>query len=150
MTGTTGAAVEVPPGAYRRDDRRTQRPMARTAWAGELHELVQGRRRTDHQQLADLDRRYWCDTLRLRSADFEVSAASGPRPADPHRDRTCPLTRAFGALTPIAAAYFGSVIVPWLPTVQRIPGRPARGRTGRPAGTTDRPHLRRARPPVAG
>ena len=79
-TGTTGAAVAVRPGAYLRDDRRTQRLLGRTAWAADCTSWYKDAAGRITNNWPTWTVSYWRDTLRLRPDDFEVaSPASGRR-----------------------------------------------------------------------
>ncbi len=78
--GGTTPAVAVREPAYQRDDRRTQRLVARTAWAAACtswYKTASGRITNNWPTWTV---RYWWDTLRLRPADIGVTA--GP----PERD----------------------------------------------------------------
>ena len=79
-TGTAGAKVAVRSGAYLRDDRRTQRLMGRTAWAGSCTSWYKDAAGRITNNWPTWTVSYWRDTLRLRADDFEVtSPASGRR-----------------------------------------------------------------------
>jgi cation diffusion facilitator CzcD-associated flavoprotein CzcO len=79
-TGTAGAAVAVRPDAYLRDDRRTQRLLGRTVWAGNCTSWYKDAAGRITNNWPTWTVRYWRDTLRLRTDDFEVATrASGHR-----------------------------------------------------------------------
>jgi hypothetical protein len=68
--------VSVRDTAYERDDRKTQRLVARTAWAGTCTSWYKDASGRITNNWPSWTVRYWWDTLRIRSADFEVSATS--------------------------------------------------------------------------
>jgi cation diffusion facilitator CzcD-associated flavoprotein CzcO len=79
----TRARVAVTPDAYRRDDARTQRLMASTAWVSNCtswYKTASGRVTNNWPTWTV---RYWRDTLRLRSSDMalEPDRALEPLPA---------------------------------------------------------------------
>ena len=76
MTGTAGAAVVVRDGAYLRDDRRTQRLMGRTAWAGNCTSWYKDTAGRITNNWPSWTVSFWRDTLRLRSGDFQVTATA--------------------------------------------------------------------------
>jgi cation diffusion facilitator CzcD-associated flavoprotein CzcO len=78
MTGAAGATVTVRERAYARDDRRTQRLMGRTAWAGNCTSWYKDAAGRITNNWPSWTVRYWWDTLRLREADFEVATAVPP------------------------------------------------------------------------
>ncbi len=73
-TGGDGAAVSVSDAAYERDDRRTQRAMSRTAWAGSCTSWYKDAAGRITNNWPTWTVSYWWDTLRLRHEDFGVSA----------------------------------------------------------------------------
>jgi cation diffusion facilitator CzcD-associated flavoprotein CzcO len=87
------AHVGVEPDAYRRDDERTQRLMASTAWVGgctSWYKSVTGRVTNNWPTWTV---RYWYDTLRLKPSDLKVSR---PRPDQP-------VAQSEGALSGVSA-----------------------------------------------
>ena len=80
-TGSTGAAVAVRPGAYLRDDRRTQRLLDRTAWAGNCTSWYKDAAGRITNNWPTWTVSYWRDTLRLRTDDFEVAPPTAPDPS---------------------------------------------------------------------
>ena len=79
LSGTTGAEVAVRQGAYLRDDRRTQRLLGRTAWAGNCTSWYKDASGRITNNWPTWTVSFWRDTLRLRADDFEVSPASARR-----------------------------------------------------------------------
>ena len=79
-TDTAGAAVTVRPGAYRRDDRRTQRLLDRTAWVANCTSWYKDAAGRITNNWPTWTVSYWRDTLRLRTDDFEVAP---PSPGEP-------------------------------------------------------------------
>jgi cation diffusion facilitator CzcD-associated flavoprotein CzcO len=79
MTGTSVPAVSVRAAAYERDDRRTQELVADTAWAGSCTSWYKNASGRITNNWPSWTVRYWWDTLRIRSDDFEVSADSNSR-----------------------------------------------------------------------
>ncbi len=77
MAGSTGAAVTVRRPAYDRDDRRTQRLVDRTAWAGSCTSWYKDAAGRITNNWPSWTLRFWWDTLRMDEGDFEVAAA-GP------------------------------------------------------------------------
>jgi len=73
LTGTSAPVVSVRDAAYERDDRRTQRLMERTAWAGSCISWYKDATGRITNNWPSWTVRYWWDTLRIRSADFEES-----------------------------------------------------------------------------
>jgi cation diffusion facilitator CzcD-associated flavoprotein CzcO len=73
-TGPATPAVSVRTAAYDRDDRATQRMMAATAWAADCTSWYKNATGRITNNWPSWTVRYWWDTLRLRPADFEVSA----------------------------------------------------------------------------
>ena len=71
-TGSVPAAVGVREAAYRRDDRRTQDRMAKTAWSGSCTSWYKDAAGRITNNWPTWTVRYWWDTLRIRPADFEV------------------------------------------------------------------------------
>jgi cation diffusion facilitator CzcD-associated flavoprotein CzcO len=79
MTGTSVPAVSVRAAAYERDDRRTQELVADTAWAGSCTSWYKNASGRITNNWPSWTVRYWWDTLRIRSDDFEVSADGNSR-----------------------------------------------------------------------
>ena len=79
LGGGAGAAVAVSPPAYERDDRATQRAMSRTAWAGNCTSWYKDASGRITNNWPTWTVTYWWDTLRIRRADFEVSAGAPAR-----------------------------------------------------------------------
>ena len=71
--------VAVRDAAYQRDDRITQRLLARTAWAGSCTSWYKDAAGRVTNNWPSWTVRYWWETLRLRPADFEVSAGRSAR-----------------------------------------------------------------------
>ena len=66
--------VEVTPDAYRRDDERTQRLMAATAWVANCHSWYKQASGRVTNNWPTWTVRYWLDTLRLRSDELGLPA----------------------------------------------------------------------------
>jgi len=81
--GAAGATVTVRERAYARDDRRTQRLMDRTAWAGSCTSWYKDAAGRITNNWPTWTVRYWWDTLRLRDADFEVATPAPVTSAGP-------------------------------------------------------------------
>ncbi len=75
--GPSGAAVAVRPEADQRDDRRTQRLVADTAWAGSCTSWYKAASGRITNNWPSWTVRYWWDTLRLRRGDFAVEVPPG-------------------------------------------------------------------------
>jgi cation diffusion facilitator CzcD-associated flavoprotein CzcO len=73
ITGASGGAVAVRSGAYLRDDRRTQRMLGRTAWAGNCTSWYKDAAGRITNNWPTWTVRFWRDTLRLRAHDFDVT-----------------------------------------------------------------------------
>ena len=72
-TDDSGGIVAVTEGAYARDDRRTQRLVARTAWAGACTSWYKDAAGRITNNWPSWTVTYWWDTLRIRPRDFEIS-----------------------------------------------------------------------------
>ena len=77
--GSSAAAVAVRQSAYDRDDRRTQRRMDRTAWSASCTSWYKDAAGRITNNWPTWTVRYWWDTLRIRSDDFETVSADGER-----------------------------------------------------------------------
>jgi cation diffusion facilitator CzcD-associated flavoprotein CzcO len=78
LTGTSAPAVSVRDGAYERDDRKTQRLVEHTAWAGACTSWYKDTSGRITNNWPSWTVRYWWDTLRIRPIDFEVSTSDDP------------------------------------------------------------------------
>jgi len=87
---STNPLVEVDPEAYRRDDERTQRLMATTAWVGSCHSWYKQASGRVTNNWPTWTVRYWWDTLRLHPSELGLAAehrssgdptGDGPGPA---------------------------------------------------------------------
>jgi cation diffusion facilitator CzcD-associated flavoprotein CzcO len=93
-TGNSSAPlVGVDPAAYHRDDQRTQRMMAGTAWVANCRSWYKAASGRVTNNWPSWTIRYWWDTLRLRPTDMgliEVDAATEtpPSPAGARREPT--------------------------------------------------------------
>jgi len=76
LTGGAGASVGVSGAAYERDDRRTQRAMGRTAWAGACTSWYKDAAGRITNNWPTWTVAYWWDTLRIRTDDFEVESGA--------------------------------------------------------------------------
>ncbi len=74
-TGSRAAAVSVRQRAYARDDEVTQRLVAGTAWAGSCTSWYKDETGRITNNWPTWTVRFWWDTLRIRTDDFEVTAA---------------------------------------------------------------------------
>ncbi len=74
--GAGAALVGVDPAAYRRDDERTQRLMASTAWVAACHSWYKAASGRVTNNWPSWTVRYWFDTLRLRPDDVRVVATA--------------------------------------------------------------------------
>ena len=74
----------VTPEAYRRDDERTQRLMAGTAWVANCHSWYKTASGRVTNNWPTWTVRYWYDTLRLRSSELGLET-SAPVPASARR-----------------------------------------------------------------
>jgi len=79
MDGPVTPTVSVRNAAYHRDDRRTQRLVARTAWAGHCTSWYKDASGRITNNWPSWTVRFWLETLRLRRADFEVSRGTPPK-----------------------------------------------------------------------
>jgi hypothetical protein len=80
-TGTAGAAVAIRPDAYARDDRHTQRLLGRTAWAADCTSWYKDAAGRIANNWPTWTVKYWRDTLRLRTGDFEVTPPVSGQPS---------------------------------------------------------------------
>jgi len=78
MGGPIVPAVSVRESAYLRDDRRTQRLVARTAWAGHCTSWYKDASGRITNNWPSWTVRFWWETLRLRRDDFEVAEGASP------------------------------------------------------------------------
>lgn len=74
LASGSGATVAVSGPAYERDDRRTQRAMARTTWAGACTSWYKDAAGRITNNWPTWTVRYWWDTLRIRESDFKVGS----------------------------------------------------------------------------
>jgi cation diffusion facilitator CzcD-associated flavoprotein CzcO len=89
QTGASGSTpnprVEVTPDAYRRDDERTQRLMATTAWVANCHSWYKQASGRVTNNWPTWTVRYWYETLWLRPSELGLEAperpSTGPRPS---------------------------------------------------------------------
>ena len=82
---TPSPRVEVTPDAYRRDDERTQRLMATTAWVANCHSWYKQASGRVTNNWPTWTVRYWYETLWLRPSELGLEArerpSTGPRPS---------------------------------------------------------------------
>jgi cation diffusion facilitator CzcD-associated flavoprotein CzcO len=76
-TGTGTAAVAVRTAAYERDDRHTQRQMDKTAWSANCTSWYKDTAGRITNNWPTWSIRFWWNTLRIRSEDFEVVVPEG-------------------------------------------------------------------------
>jgi cation diffusion facilitator CzcD-associated flavoprotein CzcO len=74
--------VGVDPGAYRRDDERTQRLMASTAWVASCHSWYKTASGRVTNNWPSWTVRYWYDTLRLRPDDLKLVGSAAHLPPE--------------------------------------------------------------------
>ncbi len=87
-TATGGRAnplVAATAAAYQRDDQRTQRMMAGTAWVANCRSWYKSASGRVTNNWPTWTVRYWYDTLRLRPSDLGLIDPEGPIPAVPAR-----------------------------------------------------------------
>ncbi len=84
---STNPAVEVAPEAYRRDDERTQRRMADTAWVANCRSWYKQASGRVTNNWPTWTVRYWYDTLRLRPSELGLVP---PRPSSTRPDVDVP------------------------------------------------------------
>jgi cation diffusion facilitator CzcD-associated flavoprotein CzcO len=72
-TGSGRAAVAVRKAPYERDDRLTQRRMGRTAWSADCTSWYKNTAGRITNNWPTWTVRFWWNTLRIRSTDFEVA-----------------------------------------------------------------------------
>jgi hypothetical protein len=81
QTQATGSSasplVEVAQEAYRRDDERTQRLMAGTAWVANCHSWYKQATGRVTNNWPTWTVRYWYDTLRLRRSELGLRSSVG-------------------------------------------------------------------------
>ena len=81
--GRTSSLVAVSADAYHREDERTQRLMAATAWVAECRSWYKAASGRVTNNWPTWTVRYWLDTLRLRRSDLGLVDLDGPRPSPP-------------------------------------------------------------------
>jgi hypothetical protein len=76
-TETGTAAIAVGAAAYERDDRLTQRRMDKTAWSANCTSWYKDAAGRITNNWPTWTVRFWWNTLRIRSEDFEVMVPEG-------------------------------------------------------------------------
>ena len=82
--------VGVGADAYRRDDERTQRLMAGTAWVANCRSWYKAASGRVTNNWPTWTVRYWYDTLRLRPSDLGLIDIDGPAPTPPAPNSSVP------------------------------------------------------------
>jgi hypothetical protein len=95
---TEAPRVGVSPEAYHRDDERTQRLMAGTAWVANCHSWYKAASGRVTNNWPTWTVRYWYDTLRLRPSELGLLGPSGSTATEP-LDATTPHRVAEGGAT---------------------------------------------------